>query len=187
MRAVIRCASAVPLLAAAGCALPGPPSQQGFVSLAPGAVQGAGDPTQAAILNAAHLFGSPVSLDGRPTDAARAVARHEYPAPEIPSGARWGEFDPTGWPGTAGPRREAKAVLGTRCGRRAGSAARPGATGLTPYSAWPACRSCPPRTERPAGLPQSWTAWTGSGGGDGAGGGRGQRCRSTLPEGGPWR
>ena len=70
MRAVIRCASAAPLLAAARCAPPGLRSQQGFVSLPPDAVRGAGNPTQAATLNDACILDGAVSLDGGPTQAA---------------------------------------------------------------------------------------------------------------------
>ncbi len=112
MRAIIRCASAALLLAAAGCAPPGPQPQQGFVSLPPDAVQGAGDPTRTAILNAAYAFGSPASLNGRPAEAARAVAQLEFLASEIPSGARWREFDPTVGLELRGARQEARAALG---------------------------------------------------------------------------
>ena len=76
------------------------------------AAQGAGDPTRAAILNAAYVFGSPASLNGRPAGAARAVAQLEYLASEIPSGARWREFDPTVGLALRGARQGARAVLG---------------------------------------------------------------------------
>ena len=112
MRATIRCASAALLLAAVGCAPAGPRPQHGFVSLPSDAVQGAGDPTRTAILNAAYVFGSPASLNGRPAEAARAVAQLEYLASEIPSGARWREFDPTVGLALQGARQEARAALG---------------------------------------------------------------------------
>jgi hypothetical protein len=112
MRATIRCASAALLLAAVGCAPAGPRPQHGFVSLPPDAVQGAGDPTRTAILNAAYAFGSPASLDGRPAEAARAVAQLEFLASEIPSGARWREFDPTVGLALQGARQEGRAALG---------------------------------------------------------------------------
>jgi hypothetical protein len=82
------------------------------VSLPPDAVQGPGDPTRSAILNAAYAFGSRASLDGRPAEAARAVAQLEYLASEIPGGARWRGFDPTVGLALQGARQEARAALG---------------------------------------------------------------------------
>lgn len=81
----------LPLLAAA-CAPLGPPPPS--VSLPPDAVEGAGDPTRAAIIGAAYAFASPASLAGRPDVAARAVANYEYLAVEIPTGPRWVGFSP---------------------------------------------------------------------------------------------
>ncbi|MFC3124233.1 hypothetical protein ACFOD4_04100 [Pseudoroseomonas globiformis] len=71
----------------AGCAAggPAPPS----AVLPPDSVQGAGDPTRAAILNTAYAFNTPSALAGRPDEAARAAANYEYLAVEIPSGPRW--------------------------------------------------------------------------------------------------
>ena len=124
-------------------------------------------------------------------------------ASEIPSGARWCEFDPTVGPGPWSARREARAVLGIApqvlprtavdalfatshaLGVGDGAAARR-VPAPTAYRVCPACHSYPPRTRRAAALPQSWAVWTG-GGGDGAGAGLNQRCRPTRPEGIPRR
>jgi hypothetical protein len=99
----------------AGCVQPGPQgagSGPVWASLPPDAVVGAGDPTRAAILNTAYAFGTPASLAGRPADAARAVAQLEYLATEIPTGARWREFDPTVGLELEQARREERAALG---------------------------------------------------------------------------
>jgi hypothetical protein len=81
---------ALPLLV--GCAGSGPPLPS--VSLPPDAVEGAGDPTRAAIIGTAYAFGNPASLAGRPAEAALAVANYEYLAVEIPTGPRWVGFSP---------------------------------------------------------------------------------------------
>src|SRR5215210_4708455 len=82
---------ALPLLVG-GCAGPGAPVPSAV--LPPDAVEGAGDPTRAAIINAAYAFNAPASLAGRPDEAARAVANYEYLAVEIPTGPRWVGFSP---------------------------------------------------------------------------------------------
>jgi hypothetical protein len=69
---------------------PVPPS----VSLPPDAVQGAGDPTRAAIITTANVFAAPGSITGQPALAARAVAQLEYLVIEIPTGPRWRGFSP---------------------------------------------------------------------------------------------
>jgi hypothetical protein len=81
---------ALPVLA--GCVPAGPPPPS--VGLPPDAVEGAGDPTRAAILNTAYVFGNPASVAGRPAEAARAVANYEYLTVEIPTGPRWVGFSP---------------------------------------------------------------------------------------------
>ncbi|MBX6742415.1 MAG: hypothetical protein QJR07_00420 [Acetobacteraceae bacterium] len=75
-----------------GCTPPGPPPLS--VSLPPDAVQGAGDPTRAAIINTAYVFGNPGSIAGQPAEAARAVANYEYLAVELRFGPRWAGFSP---------------------------------------------------------------------------------------------
>lgn len=79
----------LPLLG--GCVGVAPPPS---VSLPPDAVEGAGDPTRAAIINTSYAFANPASLTGRPAEAARAVANYEYLTVEIPSGPRWVGFSP---------------------------------------------------------------------------------------------
>ncbi len=63
---------ALPLLG--GCAGFGAPIPSAV--LPPDAVEGAGDPTRAAIINTAYAFNAPASLAGRPDEAARAVATY---------------------------------------------------------------------------------------------------------------
>jgi len=82
------------LLLLAGCGPLSTPPPGGWASLPPDAVLGAGDPTIAAILNAAAVFGNPKSVAGNPVGAARAVAQYEYLATEIPTGPRWQTFPP---------------------------------------------------------------------------------------------
>jgi len=77
----------------AGCVAPDAPPQ-GYASLPPDAVQGAGDPTRGAIIATAYAFNTPGVLTGHPAAAARAVARYEYLATEIPFGPRWRGFNP---------------------------------------------------------------------------------------------
>lgn len=86
----------LPLLATlallAGCVTPDLPPQ-GYATLPPDSVQGAGDPTRAAIIGTAYAFGNPGSLAGNPAAAARAVANYEYLATELPYGPRWRGFN----------------------------------------------------------------------------------------------
>jgi hypothetical protein len=79
-----------PLLA--GCTGSSPPAPS--VALPPDSVEGAGDPTRAAIINTAYAFANPGTLAGRPAEAARAVANYEYLVVEIPTGPRWIGFSP---------------------------------------------------------------------------------------------
>jgi hypothetical protein len=84
-------ALALPLALVSACtATPAPPS----ASLPPDAVQGAGDPTRAAIITTANVFAAPAAVAGRPDLAARAAAQLEYLAVEIPTGPRWVAFSP---------------------------------------------------------------------------------------------
>jgi hypothetical protein len=84
---------AASLLLGGGCAgLGGAPVPTAV--LPADAVDGAGDPTRAAIINAAFAFNAPASLVGRPDEAARAVANYEYLVVEIPTGPRWVSFSP---------------------------------------------------------------------------------------------
>ncbi|MBW8268916.1 hypothetical protein [Caldovatus aquaticus] len=97
------------LATAAGCALPPPPPS---AVLPPDAVQGAGDPTRAAILHAADAFSSPARLAGRPEEAARAVAEVEHLAVELSTGPRWVGLSPLAGLRLQEARAELRGVLG---------------------------------------------------------------------------
>ena len=101
--------SAVLLLA--GCVAPDQPPQ-GYARLPSDAVEGAGDPTRAAILNAAYAFGNPASLAGRPAEAARAAANYEFLATELPYGPRWRGFSGIVSTELAAGLRELRPALG---------------------------------------------------------------------------
>jgi hypothetical protein len=99
-------------LAAAGCTqTPYPPPS---ASLPADAVVGAGDPTRAAVFNAAYALGAPSSLAGRPAEAARAVANYEYLTVEIPYGARYRGLNAILQPQLEEGRAELRQVLGVR-------------------------------------------------------------------------
>ncbi len=98
------------VLALAGCAPAGPPGPT--ATLPPDAVQGAGDPTRAAIIGAAYVFGSPGSVAGRPAEAARAVAQYEYLTVEIPTGPRWIGFSPLAGVQLVKGRDEVRGAIG---------------------------------------------------------------------------
>jgi len=100
------------LLLLAGCGPLSSPPAGGWASLPPDATQGAGDPTVAAILNAAAVFGNPGSVAGNPVGAARAVAQYEYLATEIPTGPRWQSFQPVVSVQLAKGRRALRETLG---------------------------------------------------------------------------
>jgi hypothetical protein len=87
-----------------------PPS----ASLPADAVVGAGDPTRAAVFNTAAAFGSPATLQGRPDQAARAVANYEYLTVEIPYGARYRGLNAILQPQLEEGRAELRGVLGVR-------------------------------------------------------------------------
>lgn len=74
----------------AACAPESAPPGQGYWSatLPPDSVQGAGDPTMAALTRAAYAFSTPAALAGNPAEAARAIADIEYLAVEL-TGPRW--------------------------------------------------------------------------------------------------
>ena len=67
---------------------------QPYASLPRDATAGAGDPTRAAVIGSAYAFAGN-DMAGRPEAAARAAAQVEYLASEIPTGARWIDFNPT--------------------------------------------------------------------------------------------
>ena len=89
-RVLCQMLAVLPLLG--GCVSSGPPPPS--VTLPPGAVQGAGDPTRAAIISASYAFANPGTLTGRPADAARAVANYEYLTVELSDSPQWSNFSP---------------------------------------------------------------------------------------------
>jgi hypothetical protein len=69
------------------------PARTPYARLPPDAMEGAGDPTRAAIFGSAAAFSAGLPA-GRPGEAARAAAQVEYLATEIPVGPRWVAFSP---------------------------------------------------------------------------------------------
>jgi len=97
----------LPLLAAcAGAAMPDP------VRLPRDSVEGAGDPTRAAVSRAAYAFNQPGHLAGRPAEAARAIADMEFLAAALPFDPRYQQRDPLLPVRLAQARAEWRAVLG---------------------------------------------------------------------------
>jgi len=79
----------LPLLAGcAGAVMPDP------VRLPRDSVEGAGDPTRAAVSRAAFAFNQPGQLAGRPAEAARAIADMEFLAAALPFDPRFQQRDP---------------------------------------------------------------------------------------------
>lgn len=75
-------------------------------------VEGAGDPTRAAVSRAAYAFNQPGQLAGRPAEAARAIADMEFLAAALPFDPRYQQRDPL-LPGQlAQARAEWRAALG---------------------------------------------------------------------------
>ncbi|NGM23434.1 hypothetical protein G3576_25705 [Roseomonas stagni] len=85
------------LLSLAACAPPpaataSAAAQQSSVPLPP--MAGAGDPLRATITSAAYVFGDVSRIDGRPAEAARAVARLEWMATDLPRDPYWNAATP---------------------------------------------------------------------------------------------
>lgn len=76
------------------------------------AIEGIGDPTRAAILSSAYVFGAPATIAGRPDLGAVAAANVEHLAAEIPEGPRWVEFGPQVGLELIAARAEMRAALG---------------------------------------------------------------------------
>ena len=80
---------AVTLLAGcAGYVAPDP------VRLPRDSVEGAGDPTRAAISRSAYAFANQAALAGRPSEMARAIADMEFLAAALPFDPRYQQRDP---------------------------------------------------------------------------------------------
>lgn len=87
-----------------------PPAES--ASLPPDAVQGAGDPVNAALTRVSVAFSQPARLRGQPADAARAIANMEFLAADLPNDGRYTGFMPTLYPQLAAARTEWRAALG---------------------------------------------------------------------------
>lgn len=97
----------LPLLAGcAGAAIPDP------VRLPHDSVEGAGDPTRAAVSRAAFAFNQPGHFAGRPAEAARAIADMEFLAAALPFDPRYQQRDPLLPVHLAQARAEWRSVLG---------------------------------------------------------------------------
>ncbi|TCI00386.1 hypothetical protein EJV46_07065 [Roseococcus sp. SYP-B2431] len=79
--------------ALAGCAAEGLGTPE-TARLPRDSIEGAGDPTSAAVSRAAYAFANPSMLAGRPGDAARAIADMEFMAASLPSDPRFQQRDP---------------------------------------------------------------------------------------------
>ncbi|MEI6159439.1 MAG: hypothetical protein WCP77_06365 [Roseococcus sp.] len=98
---------ALTLLAACAGYVPPDP-----VALPRDSVQGAGDPTRAAVSRSAFVFAQEDGLAGRPGEAARAIADMEFLAAALPFDPRYQQRDPL-LPGQlALARAEWRAALG---------------------------------------------------------------------------
>lgn len=98
---------AVTLLA--GCANYVPPDP---VRLPRDSVEGAGDPTRAAVSRSAYVFANQAALEGRPGQMARAIADMEFLAAALPFDPRFQQRDPLLPWQLAQARAEWRAVLG---------------------------------------------------------------------------
>ena len=75
-------------------------------------VEGAGDPTRAAVTRSAYAFARPDGLTGRPGEAARAIADMEFLAAALPFDPRYQQRDPLLPQRLAMARAEWRAALG---------------------------------------------------------------------------
>jgi hypothetical protein len=82
------------------------------VALSPAATTADSDPMRAAIRGAADAFAYPESLDGKPDQAAVAVAQLEFLANEIPAGRTTIELSGIVGPALQTGRREVRQYLG---------------------------------------------------------------------------
>lgn len=103
-----RCALLVVTLLA-GCANYVAPDP---VRLPRDSVEGAGDPTRAAVSRSAYAFANQAALEGRPGQMARAIADMEFLAAALPFDPRFQQRDPLLPWQLAQAREEWRAVLG---------------------------------------------------------------------------
>lgn len=83
----------LPVVFLAGCAAEGLTTPEA-ARLPRDSIEGAGDPTAAAVSRTAFAFANQASLNGRPGDAARAIADMEFLAASLPSDPRYQQRDP---------------------------------------------------------------------------------------------
>ncbi|WP_207536797.1 hypothetical protein [Sabulicella rubraurantiaca] len=98
----------LPLAACAEGALPPVESAR----LPPGSVEGAGDPTRAAVLRASYAFTHPGTLANQPAAAAAAILDMEYLAASLPTDPRYNQRDPLLPVRLRQARQEWRGVLG---------------------------------------------------------------------------
>lgn len=106
------------------------PTEQ--VALPPNSIEGAGDPTRAAVSRVAEAFSNPGMLIQRPGAAARAIGDMEYLAAWLPRDPRYSERGNL----LAGRLQAAKAEWRAALGIPATQAAQPIITAM--YNAWTA-------------------------------------------------
>ncbi|MBY0336906.1 MAG: hypothetical protein K2X11_09845, partial [Acetobacteraceae bacterium] len=144
---------ALPGAVAACAAQPLPPAEPG-VRLPRDAVEGAGDPTRAAILQASFGFGQTPPFAGNPADAARGIAHAEFLRNALISDPRYQRPDSLAAVRFAQARPEWRAALGIP----AEAPAQPVidalyAFGRQPSSPLPAGLFAPDAAQRLAALP----------------------------------
>lgn len=108
----------LPLVLLAGCAAEGLATPDP-ARLPRDSIDGAGDPTSAAVIRTAFAFANQSSLNGRPGDAARAIADMEYLAASLPSNPRFQQRDPLLPVRLAQARTEWRQALGIAPGQPA--------------------------------------------------------------------
>ncbi|MBS7811935.1 hypothetical protein [Roseococcus pinisoli] len=98
-------------------------------------IEGAGDPTRAAVSRAAFAFANQAGLQGRPGEAARAIADMEFLAVSLPTDPRFQQRDPL----LPVRLQQARAEWRRALGIPEGQPAQPVVDGL--YTVWRAMRA----------------------------------------------
>jgi hypothetical protein len=106
------------VLTLTGCAVEGLGTPE-TARLPRDSVEGAGDPTRAAVSRAAYAFANQSTLNGRPGQAARAIADMEFLAASLPSDPRFQQRDPLLPVRLAQARTEWRGALGIAAGQPA--------------------------------------------------------------------
>lgn len=105
-------------LALAGCSAEGLTLPEA-ARLPRDSVEGAGDPTSAAVIRTAYVFANQSILNGRPGEAARSIADMEFLAASLPSDPRFQQRDPLLPVRLAQARTEWRQALGIPAGQAA--------------------------------------------------------------------